>query len=85
MAKCFHLKVQTPEGIVFEGEAESCSLLTSGGSVGVLANHAPMLCALREGEMRFRTEDGTEKRFRLPAGVADVRDNSVTILADRAE
>ena len=30
-------------------------------------------------------EDGRERKFYVPAGVASVRDNSVTILTDRAE
>lgn len=85
MAKCFHLRVMTAEGTPLEGEAEYCQLPTAAGSLGILANHAPMLCALREGETRCRMEGGTEKTVRHSAGVANVRDNSVTILADRAE
>ena len=85
MAKCFHLCVRTPEGVVFDGQAEYCNLPTFGGSVGVLADHAPMLCAVRKGEMRIQTEEGTEKAISLSDGAACVRDNSVTVLADHAE
>ncbi len=85
MAKCFHLCVMTAERTLLEGEAEYCHIPTPGGSVGVLANHAPMLCAMREGETLCRMEDGEEKTIHHSAGVAKVRDNSVTILADRAE
>ena len=53
--------------------------------MGILADHAPMLCAVCEGEVRCRMEDGRERIFHVPAGVASVRDNSVTILTDRAE
>jgi F-type H+-transporting ATPase subunit epsilon len=85
MANCFRLCVQTAEGVVLEGAAEYCNLLTADGSVGILANHAPMLCAVREGTALFRMENGEEKRLRLSAGVADIRNNTVTVLADRAE
>ena len=85
MANCFRLCVQTAEGVALEGAAEYCNLLTSDGSVGILANHAPMLCAVREGTALFRMENGEEKRLRLSAGVADIRNNTVTVLADRAE
>ena len=61
MAKCFHLCVMTAERTLLEGEAEYCHIPTPGGSVGVLANHAPMLCAMREGETLCRMEDGEEK------------------------
>ena len=85
MANCFQLCVQTAEGVALEGAAEYCNLLTADGSVGILANHAPMLCAVREGTARFRMENGEEKKLHLSAGVADVRNNTVMILTDRVE
>ena len=85
MAKCFHLSIITTGGKLLDGEAEYCNFPISDGSIGVLANHAPMLCALREGETLCRMEDGSEKRIRHSAGVANVHDNKVMILADRAE
>ena len=85
MANCFELRVLTAEGTVLEGKAEYCNLPTDNGSVGVLANHAPMLCAVREGKARFRMEDGSEKTLAMSSGAADIRDNTVTVLTDRAE
>ena len=85
MANCFQLRIVTAEGTLLDGQAEYCNLPTATGSVGVLANHAPMLCALREGETLCRMADGEEKTVRHSAGAANVRDNCVTILADRAE
>ena len=46
MAKCFHLQIMTAEGTLLEGEASYCHIPTAAGSVGVLANHAPMLSAM---------------------------------------
>ena len=85
MANCFHLCVMTADGTLLEGEAEYCHIATVGGSVGILANHAPMLCALREGETVCKMQDGEEKTVHHSAGVANIRDNQVTVLADRAE
>ncbi|MBQ9663771.1 MAG: F0F1 ATP synthase subunit epsilon [Oscillospiraceae bacterium] len=85
MAKCFHLCIMTAEGTLLDGEAEYCHIPTAAGSVGVLADHAPMLCAMQEGETLCRMEGGEEKTVRHSAGVASVRNNRVTILADRAE
>ena len=85
MAKSFHLQIMTAEGTLLEGEAEYCRIPTADGSVGILADHAPMLCAIRKGEMRIQTEEGTEKAISLSDGAACVRDNSVTVLADHAE
>ena len=85
MAKCFHLRVQTPGGIVLEGPAVYCSLPIPDGSVGILADHAPMVCAVREGTALFRMESGEEKKLHLSEGAANVRDNSVTVLTGQAE
>ncbi len=85
MANCFHLCVMTADGTALEGQAEYCNLPVADGTVGILANHAPMICTLREGSGLFRMEDGTERNIRLSAGVADVRNNRVTVLTDRAE
>lgn len=85
MANCFQLCVQTPGGVILDGRAEYCNLPTDDGSVGILAHHAPMLCAVREGTALFRMENGEEKKLHFSAGVADIRDNTVTILADRAD
>ena len=75
----------TAEGVLLEGEADYCHIPTTAGSVGVLADHAPMLCAMPEGETLCRMEDGTESTVRHSSGVANVRENRVTILADRTE
>ena len=85
MAKCFTVHVVTAEGTVLEGEAEYVRFETADGSLGVLADHAPMLCALREGEISFRMEDGQNKILQISGGVADVRNNNVTVLADSAK
>lgn len=85
MAKCFSVSVVTAEGSVLEGRAEYAHLETEEGSVGILANHAPMLCALCKGTAGFRMEDGAEKQVRLSSGIAKVRDNRLTVLTDRAE
>ena len=69
MAKSFHLQIMTAEGTLLEGEAEYCHIPTTAGSVGVLADHAPMLCAMPEGETFCRMEDGTEKTVRHSSGV----------------
>ena len=85
MAKTFELRILTAEGTVLDTPATYCRLQTSEGSFGILANHAPMFCACSEGTLTYRTEDGSEKQMRHSAGVANVRDNTVTLLTDHAE
>ncbi len=60
----------------FDGAARQVVLPGESGEVGVLAFHAPMLCALAAGEVQI---DG--QRFAIRGGVARVERNHVTILS----
>ena len=82
---CIRLKIVSPSGVLLERDVRSVRLPTPEGSVGVLADHAPMLCAVGKGEIRFRFEGG-EDSLSVAGGIACVEDNLLTVLADgRAE
>jgi len=49
----FPVEVLTPEGEVFSDEVEMLSTRTSIGSIGVLANHEPVLAMLEPTELRL--------------------------------
>ena len=83
MADRIHLKVVTPMGVTLEQDTNYVNLPTPEGSVGILANHAPMLCAVGKGKIRYRFEGG-ESFVSVSGGVASVGDNEVTVLADEA-
>ena len=85
MPKSFQLCVVTVEGTVLDTRATYCGLQTPDGSLGVLANHAPMMCLVRDGKLLFRIEDGDEFTLKHSAGVARVRENTLTLLVDRAD
>ena len=84
MADRIHLRIVTPTGTALERDVNYVNLPTPGGSVGILANHAPMLCAVGKGKLRCRFEDGESLVF-VAGGVASVEDNEVTVLAEEAE
>ena len=73
------LHVLTGDGPVFEHEVEYVNLPTGFGSVGILAGHAAMLCAVEEGILRCRW-DGGGARLRVSAGIASVEKNEVNVL-----
>ena len=79
MAESFRLSVVTGDGTVFEGEVESVRIPTGFGSVGVLAHHAPMLCAVEKGVLLAK-QGGEQLRIALSAGVANVENNELTVL-----
>ena len=49
----FKAEVLTPEGEVFNGEVEMVSTKTVVGSIGILANHAPLMAMLDPTELRL--------------------------------
>ena len=84
MAESFRLSVVTGDGTVYEGEVESVRIPTGFGSVGVLAHHAPMLCAVEKGILLAQTEGG-RLRIRVSGGVANVENNELTVLVSSGE
>ena len=57
---------------------------TGRGSVGVLAGHASMLCAVAPGVLRCR-KNGDTLRIRVGKGVANVEGTETTVLVSTAQ
>lgn len=85
MADRIHLSIITPDGTALQRSVEYINIPTGFGSLGILANHAPMLCAVKKGCLRFRCEDGAEGRVLVGDGVANIAGNEVTLLVSAAE
>ena len=84
MADSFRLSVVTGDGTVFVDTVEYVNLPTGFGSLGVMAKHAPMLCAVEKGVVRC-TKDGETIRIRVGSGVASVENNEATLLVSDGE
>ena len=80
----FPVEVLTPEGKVFEDEVEMVSTRTSTGSIGVLANHAPLMAILEPTELRLYKSDTDVVRFAQGEGYLQVVDNSALVLVEEA-
>jgi F-type H+-transporting ATPase subunit epsilon len=80
-----HIKIVTQDGVLFdEPEVDQVNLPGSEGEMGILPNHAALLSTLNYGEVVVR-KAGAEESFIVYGGIAEVRPDSVTILADTAE
>lgn len=80
-----HLEIATAGGSVYDDMVSYVELPFSGGSVGVLKDHAPMLGAIEDGVVTARKEDGTEEFIAVNLGVANIVHNEVTLLVRAAE
>jgi F-type H+-transporting ATPase subunit epsilon len=78
----FPVEVLTPEGQVFDDEVEMLSTRTGEGSLGVLANHAPLLAILEPTELRLHQEDGEVLSFAQAEGYLQVIENSALVLVE---
>ena len=77
--KCFHLKIVTPEGISYDGQAESVTVNTITGYLGILAGHIDMTTALGKGEARVMI-DGVLRTANCQNGLISVQNGEVTML-----
>jgi F-type H+-transporting ATPase subunit epsilon len=80
----FPVEVLTPEGKVFEDEVEMVSTRTTVGSIGVLANHAPLMAILEPTELRLYKSESDVVRFAQGEGYLQVVDNSALVLVEEA-
>jgi F-type H+-transporting ATPase subunit epsilon len=79
-----NLEIVTPEGCLYQEKASAVTLPSFLGSLGVLRDHAPLMCTLREGIISY-TQDGMEYLINISAGIADINNNTVLVLVKTAE
>ena len=80
----FPVEVLTPEGRAFAEEVEMVSTRTGVGSIGILANHAPLMAMLEPTELRLYRSDSDIVRFAQGEGYLQVVDNSALLLVEDA-
>ena len=76
----FKVEVLTPEGEVFNDEVEMVSTRTTLGSIGILANHEPLLGSLEPTELRLYRSDNEIVRFAQSEGYLQVGGNRAMLL-----
>ncbi|HWX74329.1 MAG TPA: F0F1 ATP synthase subunit epsilon [Solirubrobacteraceae bacterium] len=80
----FPAEVLTPEGEVFNEEIEMLSTFTALGSIGVLANHEPVLALLEPTELRLYRSDSEIVRFAQAEGYLQFAENRALLLVEEA-
>jgi F-type H+-transporting ATPase subunit epsilon len=80
----FPVEVLTPEGPVFSGEIEMLSTVTEVGSIGILANHQPVLALLKPTELRLYRSESEILRFKQSQGYLQFEQNRALVLVEEA-
>jgi F-type H+-transporting ATPase subunit epsilon len=78
------LDIVTMEGIIFSGDVDMVVAPGSGGELGILPRHAPLMTTLSYGELHARRGDET-LYFAIGGGFMEVLPYQVTVMADSAE
>ncbi len=79
-----HVDIVSAEGEIHSGDAKMVYAPARMGEVGIAPRHAPLLTALKPGEVRVEGTDGKEIFFYITGGMLEVQPHLVTILADTA-
>ena len=80
----FKLEIVTPDGLLYDGEAEKLIVRTTEGDVGILANHTDYVASLSIGVTRIFTSEG-EKKAACAGGLITVTNNCVRLVASTFE
>lgn len=80
----FPLKIVTPDGLQFDGQAQQLTVRTTTGDLGILAGHINCVAPLGMGRATVVTEDGRRYAACI-GGMVSVVNGSVTLVATTFE
>jgi len=85
MAITTHLDIVSAERSVFSGIVEMVVVTGLLGEMGIVPGHAPLLTALKPGEVRVTLPGGEDTIYYVSGGLLEVQPFCVTVLADEVE
>ncbi|HXE52474.1 MAG TPA: ATP synthase F1 subunit epsilon, partial [Tepidisphaeraceae bacterium] len=80
----FQCVVVTPEAQTLDAQATQAIVPAWDGQIGILAGRAPLLMKLGLGSLRIDLAGGQSRRFFIDGGIAQMKDNRLTILTNEA-
>ena len=73
-----NLEIVSPEKIIYSGNAESVTLPGLSGSFTILDRHAPIISALKKGQMSYSI-NGKNEEIIINGGFVEVKKNIVSV------
>jgi F-type H+-transporting ATPase subunit epsilon len=80
----FQCTIVTPESQVLDEKIDEAVLPAHDGEMGILTDHAPLLVKLGIGPLRVDSSGGKHQFFLIDGGVAQMRENKLTVLTTLA-
>jgi F-type H+-transporting ATPase subunit epsilon len=84
VAATFRLQIVNPERMIVDADVESVVIPATGGFLGILRNHVPIIGSLEIGVVKYRGE-GQQRFVACNQGVFEMRNNTLKVIADTAE
>lgn len=81
----FHLQIVTPDGLMFDGQAQRVLVRTTEGDVGIMSGHSDYVSPVATGEARVTMEDGNVRSAACSGGLLSVRQDVTRIVASTFE
>jgi len=79
------LEILTPEKKIFSGDVYGVQLPGISGSFEVLDKHAPMVSALKAGNLKVLTDKSATTSYKIKGGFVEILNNKTTVLIEGAE
>ncbi len=76
----FHCVVVTPEEQVLDETVNQVIFPAFDGQMGILTGRAPLLAKIGVGALKLTLANNAEKSFFIDGGIAQMKDNNLTIL-----
>jgi F-type H+-transporting ATPase subunit epsilon len=80
----FRCVIVTPEQQSLDESATQAIVPAWDGQVGILTGRAPLLVKLGRGPLRIDVQSGRKRTFFIDGGIAQMKDNRLTILTNEA-
>jgi F-type H+-transporting ATPase subunit epsilon len=84
MAEAFQFELVSPERLLVSEKVESVVIPGAEGEMTVMAQHAPVMTTIKPGVVTVKTSAGSEERFVVFGGFADILPSGCTLLAESA-
>jgi F-type H+-transporting ATPase subunit epsilon len=78
------LEILTPEKKIFSGEVYGIQLPSISGLFEVLDRHAPIVSALKEGQLKILKDKSNFVYYTIKSGFVEVLNNTATVLVEGA-
>ncbi|MEI6478073.1 MAG: ATP synthase F1 subunit epsilon [bacterium] len=78
------ITITTPDGLLFQGEADEVVVPTKSGMIGVRTNHLPLVSLLKPGQLEAKKDGGPSHKFQVREGYVKVGPQEVSVIARSA-